>query len=110
LGDPIGAGTARVFWAHGHDDPQLGRNDVQSFGAIFADPVHRPAAARAFNTVRLDHLFDARQPLGQVAAIALGGFLAFGLVVAWYRIFLLFLDLRLRNLKVFKCWMSLRTG
>jgi len=34
--------------------------------------VHRSAATGAVQTVRLDHLFDARQTLRQVAAIALG--------------------------------------
>ena len=100
LRDPVGAGSAGVFGSHGHDHPALRGHDVQTLGANFADLVHQPAAAWALQAVRLDHLFDTRQTLGQVATIAPGAFLALGLVVAGDLLGLLLFDLGEGNLNI----------
>ena len=41
------AGPTRHLRPHRHDDAILGGDDVEPFGPIVADPVQRPAAARA---------------------------------------------------------------
>lgn len=78
LCNTIGAGAAGVFGADGNDHTQLRGHDVQSVGAVLADLVHQPAAARANKAVGFDDLLDPRQILGQVAAIAFGHPFALG--------------------------------
>ena len=59
LSDTVGAGAAGIFRAHGHDDTQLSRDDVQPFRAIFADLVHDTTAARADQAGGFNDFFDA---------------------------------------------------
>jgi hypothetical protein len=47
----------------------LRRDDVEPLRAIFADHVHRAAAARARGIFRFDDDLDPRQVLGQRAAL-----------------------------------------
>lgn len=54
------------------DDAQLGGDDIQPLAAVFADPVHDAAAARADQAIRLDDFLDARQRRRQVTDGALG--------------------------------------
>ncbi|PWJ82315.1 hypothetical protein C7441_10983 [Pseudaminobacter salicylatoxidans] len=56
-----------VFGAARHDDPELRRYDVQSFGAVFADQnLFQPrTVGRDF---RLDHLLDAFEVSGKTLA------------------------------------------
>ena len=53
------------------DDAQLRRHDVQPLAAVFADPVHDAAAARADQAGGFDDLFDAWKPRRQIADGAL---------------------------------------
>lgn len=50
-------------------DTELGRDDNQALGTILADPMHLPAAARAFETFRLDDLLDPRLVPWQVSEV-----------------------------------------
>lgn len=68
-----GTPAARIFWAHGHDDPQLRGHDIQPLGPVFADAVHLATTTRAEQTARLYHAFDAGQVFRKMAAIAAGG-------------------------------------
>ena len=70
LGDALGAGAAGILGPDGDDDADLRGNNIQPLGAIRADPVHLAAPAWAVQAVRLDHLLDPRQVLGQIAPVA----------------------------------------
>ena len=67
LGHPVGAGPAGILRAHGDNHAQLGRHDVEPFRAVFADLVHKAAAARADQAGGFDDLFNAGQRGRQVA-------------------------------------------
>ena len=54
------ATTAGIARANGDDDLEAGRNDVEPFGAVFADLHHIGAAAGTDLLRGFDHLFDAR--------------------------------------------------
>lgn len=71
LGHPVGAGPAGILRPHGHDDAQLGRDDVQPLAAVFADLVHDTAATGTDQAGGLDDLFDPRQRGRQIANGAL---------------------------------------
>ena len=73
LGHALGTPAARIFWAHGHDDPQLCRHDIQPLGPVLADPVHLATAAGTEQAVRLDHPLDAGQAYRKMSAIAACG-------------------------------------
>ena len=60
--------AAGVFRPPRHDHLVLRRNDVEPLRAIFADHVHRAAAAWAGGIFRFDDDLDPRQVLGQRAA------------------------------------------
>ena len=64
--------TACILGANRNDDLKAGWNDVQPFGTVLADLHHVGAAAGANHLLRLDHLFDARQMVWQMAKVALG--------------------------------------
>ena len=64
--------TACILGANRNDDLKAGWNDVQSFGTVLAELHHVGAAAGANHLLRLDHLFDARQMVWQMAKVALG--------------------------------------
>lgn len=70
LPHPRPALRADVAGAHGDDHAEARRDDVESFGAVLADPDHPAAAAWAGQVVRLDHPLLARQVLGQRARAA----------------------------------------
>ncbi len=53
--------------ADGDDHLVLCRDDVEPLRAIFADDMHRAAAARASSVLRLDDNLDPRQVVGQRA-------------------------------------------
>lgn len=54
------------------DDAELGRDYVKAFGRVIADLVQvTPTAADL--SIRLDHLFDARQMLGQRTTVGIPG-------------------------------------
>jgi hypothetical protein len=72
LGHTFGASTTRIFWAHGHDDPQLRRHNLQPLRAVFADAVHLATTTRAEQTARLYHPLDAGQAFRKMPAIAAG--------------------------------------
>ena len=72
LADANITAAAGIFGADRHDDLEPGRNDVQPLGTIFADLDHVGAAAGADLVHGLDHLFDPRQVVRQMAEIALG--------------------------------------
>ena len=67
-----------------------------------ADLVHLPAATGAFQAVGLDDLLDARQVLGQVAAVAPGHRFALGLIGVRRCLALLFLGLGDGNGEIFE--------
>ena len=73
LCDPIGAGPASVFRAHGYKHAELGRDDVQALAPVFADPVHASASMGTVLAFGLDDLLNPRQVLRQVAEVALHG-------------------------------------
>lgn len=73
LGDAVGADATRILGTNGGEHAQLRGHDVEAFRAVLADPVHPPAATRAFQAVGLDDLFDPRQVRRQVSAVALRG-------------------------------------
>ncbi|SNS76159.1 hypothetical protein SAMN04488078_10312 [Antarctobacter heliothermus] len=73
LCDAVGADATSVFRADGGDHPQLRGYDVETLRPVLADPVHPPAATRAFEAVRFDDLLNARQVCGQVSTVALRG-------------------------------------
>lgn len=64
-----------VFGRPDHQNPELGRNDVEPFGAVFANHMQRPTAAWAAVILDIDHRLDPRQATWQRATIglALGG-------------------------------------
>ena len=62
------ASAAGVFRPAGDDHLVLRRDDVEPLRAVFADHMHRPAAARAGGVFRLDNDLDPRQMLRQRAA------------------------------------------
>ena len=55
------------------DDTELGRDHIKAFGDVFADLV-QVAATAAGRCRRLDHFLNARQVLGQRAAVGIAGF------------------------------------
>ncbi len=55
----IGARAAGVFWATGHDDTELGGDDVQPFRHIFTDAM-QTATTSAGQARGLNHLFNTR--------------------------------------------------
>ena len=61
-----------VAGANGDDDLEAGGNDVEPFGAVFANLHHIGAAAGTGLLRGFDHLLDARQVVGQMAKVALG--------------------------------------
>ena len=69
----IGAGAAGVFWAYGHDNAQLRRDDIQPLAAILPDLLHLTATTGTDKAIWLDDLFDPGQMRWQVADIALRG-------------------------------------
>jgi hypothetical protein len=50
-----------VFGPPDHQNPELGRHDVETLGAIFADYMQRPTAARAAVIFDVDDHLDPRQ-------------------------------------------------
>ena len=89
--------AAGVFRPPRHDHLVLRRDDVEPLRAIFADHVHRAAAAWAGGVFRFDDDLDPRQVLGQRAA-ASAPLLRTGF--AQRRIGLLLFGLGLRRLPV----------
>jgi hypothetical protein len=72
LNDTCIATTAGIARANGDDDLEAGRNDVEPFGAVFAD-LHNIGAAAGTDASRgFDHLLDARQVIWQMAKVAFG--------------------------------------
>ena len=70
LDNPLPAGPAGILRAHGDDDAELRRHDVQPLDAILSDAHHPSASAGTVDAVRLDGPLDARQVFGQLADIA----------------------------------------
>jgi hypothetical protein len=62
------AAAAGVFRPPRHDHLVLRRDDIEPLRAVFADHMHRAAAARAGGIFRFDDDLDPRQMLGQRAA------------------------------------------
>lgn len=101
LRDAVGADATSVFRADGGDLPQLRGHDVETLSPVLADPVHLPAATRAFEAVRFDDLLDARQVRGQVPTVALRrSDLAAGGLIRRNAIIVLRFDLGDRRLQV----------
>jgi hypothetical protein len=69
LHDHALAGTAGVFGPAHHQDPELGRHDIQTLRDILADAVQRACATRADHTLHVDHGLDARQVGSQSAPV-----------------------------------------
>ncbi len=70
LHDGAGAAAAGIFRPDGHDDPEPGGGDVEPLTAVFPDPGHLPAAARAKRAFRLEDALEPRQFLWQPAKMA----------------------------------------
>ena len=70
LHDGTGAAAAGIFRPDGHDDPEPGGGDVEPLAAVFPDPGHLPAAARAKRAGRLEDALEPRQFLRQPAKMA----------------------------------------
>lgn len=71
LRDRARAFAAGVFRAARHQHAELGRHDIETLGAVLADPRHRSAATGTQRGGGLDHPLDARQMRGQPTTIAL---------------------------------------
>ena len=70
LDDGAGARAAAVFRAAGDENAVLRRDDVEPFGSLLADHMHRPAATGARCCFRFDDDLDPRQVRGQRFACA----------------------------------------
>lgn len=70
LGDALAARAAGVFGAARHHHPELRRDDVELLGHVLADPVQRPAAARARRGLGFENRLDPRQMRRQGAPVA----------------------------------------
>ena len=66
------AGAAGVFGPAHHQDPELGRHDVEALGDVLADAVQGAGAARAGRALDIDDGLDPRQVRRQGAAVAGG--------------------------------------
>lgn len=75
LHHPVLAGSTRIFGSTHNKHAELGRDDIESFADILANPMQRIAAARADMVVDVDHHLDARQMGRQRSTVdaALGG-------------------------------------
>ena len=73
LNDASIATAASIARADRDDDLETGGNDVEPFSSVFANLHHVGAAAGTDLLRGFDHLFDARQMVGQMAKVALGG-------------------------------------
>jgi hypothetical protein len=67
----LGAG---ILGTAGHNHFRLGRNDLQTLGAIFTNVDHVTTPARTDNPVRFDNHFDAFKMVRQIAKVALRRF------------------------------------
>ena len=98
--------AAGVFRPARDDHLVLRRDDVEPLRAIFADHMHRSAAARAGGILRLDDDLDPRQVVGKRTACR-ATFLR--TVAPQHRVGLLLFGLALRNrlLEIFQCQVEL---
>src|SRR3990167_826924 len=71
LNDPRLAYPTRILWADRDDHLELRRDDIETLGAVLADPGHLTAPARAERGGGRDHTLDPRPAPGQAAYIAL---------------------------------------
>ena len=67
LRHPIRAGPAGIFGTMRDNHPELRRDDVEAFGRLLADHMHRRAATGAIGVFRLDRHIDVRQMGGKRA-------------------------------------------
>ena len=63
------ASPAGIFGSPDHQNPELGRDDVEPLGAILADHVQQAAAAGAGPILNIDHHLDTRQVAWQRASV-----------------------------------------
>ncbi len=70
LHNGAGASAAGIFRPNGHDNPELSGGDVEPLTAVFPDPSHLPAAARAKRAFGLEDALEARQFLRQPTKMA----------------------------------------
>ena len=61
LHHPVFAGSAGIFGPTHDKHAELGRDDVEAFADILANPMQRALAARAGMIVNVDHHLEARQ-------------------------------------------------
>ena len=69
LDHPFLAAPAGVLRPPHHQDPELGRHDVESLGDVLADAMQLAAAASAGPVLGVDDGLDARQVSREVAAV-----------------------------------------
>lgn len=63
------ASPASILGSADHQDPELGRDHIQSLGHIFADGIQDAATAGAGLALDIDDGLNPRQALGQCAAV-----------------------------------------
>ena len=69
LHDDVLAGTAGVFGSADDQHPELGRDDVEALGDVFANPVQQARTAWTCPALDVDHGLDARQVSRQGATV-----------------------------------------
>ena len=101
LHHPVLAGSAGIFGPTHNQHAELGRDDIESFADILANPMQRVAAARASMIVDVDHHLDARQMRRQRSTVdaTLGGVAR---PLGWRHRFVLGLSARRRLLDFFE--------